>query len=43
MFNRDRINEYIVDSIAKFEQGWKIHEAELLKYELNQAKLTSYE
>jgi hypothetical protein len=30
-------------AINNFELGWKIHEDALLKYELKQAKLTSYE
>jgi len=33
----------MVTAINNFEAGWKVHEAALLKYELNQAKLTSYE
>ena len=43
MQRRDSIQEYIITAINGFEQGWKKHEAELLKYELNQAKLTNYE
>ena len=33
----------MITAINGFEDGWKIHEAALLKYELKQAKLTSYE
>lgn len=33
----------MVTAINGFEHGWKIHSDALLKYELKQAKLTSYE
>ena len=33
----------MISAINGFEDGWKIHEQALLKYELKQAKLTSYE
>ena len=33
----------MITAINNFEVGWKIHEDALLKYELKQAKLTSYE
>ena len=40
---RESISAYVIKAIEGFENGWKIHEAALLKYELKQAKLTSYE
>ena len=40
---RDSISAYIIEAINGFENGWKIHEQALLKYELKHAKLTSYE
>ena len=40
---RETISLYLLDSISKFEEGWKVHEAALLKYELTQAKLTKYD
>lgn len=39
----ETINNYLINSINGFEEGWKVHEAALLKYELKQAKLTNYE
>jgi UDP-N-acetylenolpyruvoylglucosamine reductase len=40
---RDSIDEYIVKVIAEFEAGWLIHETQLKKYELTQAKLTEWD
>ena len=40
---RETINQYLLESISKFETGWKVHEEALLKYELTQAKLTKWE
>ena len=40
---RESISAYVISAINGFEDGWKIHEQALLKYELKQAKLTSYE
>jgi len=40
---RESITAYLINTINGFETGWQIHEQALLKYELNQAKLTNYE